>query len=337
MKKLLLLAVAGILFCTPAHADFTAKDASAAAITFKNPNACASVVCVPIFALYDPTGVNGAAVPTAGADGASNTANGLLAYSRLLQFNGTTWDRWQGAVTLLGTANQIKQIDGSGNVQPSGDVASRAIFEKVTDGTNTAAVKAASTNAAATDPALVADPRPNSAATISGSTTNPTSTLTLPATTTAYTAGQLACTNATAATCNTALSSTSFAIANSAGGASISRLRISTNDTTSTAWVGQTVQIDLWTAAPTFTNGDRGTWLPATGSASHLATFTCTFPTPVWGDGLGTECQLAVGTGNAANPKLGSGTSIFWSLDALTGSGVTGASKVFTLAAEVGN
>jgi hypothetical protein len=211
------------------------------------------------------------------------------------------------------------------------------IFSSVTDGTNKAAVKAASTNAASTDTALVADPRPNSAATISGSTTNPTSTLTLPATTTAYTAGQLACTSATAGTCNTALASTTFAIANSAGGASISRLRLSTNDTTSTAWAGQTIQIDLWTAAPTFTNGDRGTWLPATGSASHLATFACTFPTPVWGDGLGTECQLSVGTGNSANAKLGSGTSIFWSLDALTGSGVTGASKVFTLTAELAN
>jgi hypothetical protein len=52
-------------------------------------------------------------------------------------------------------------VDGSGNVQPSGDVVARAIFEKVTDGTNTAAVKAASTNPAATDPALVVALSPN--------------------------------------------------------------------------------------------------------------------------------------------------------------------------------
>src|SRR6185437_9953679 len=95
--------------------------------------------------------------------------------------------------------------------------------------------------------------------TASGAITNPTSTLTLPSTTTAYAAGTLICTNATVATCNTALASQSFAIANSAGGALIQRLRLTTNDATSTAWGAQTIQIDLWSAAPTFaTTGDRG-------------------------------------------------------------------------------
>lgn len=54
-------------------------------------------------------------------------------------------------------------VDGSGNVQPSGDVAARALFVKATDGTNTAAVKAASTPAAATDPAIVVTMSPNAA------------------------------------------------------------------------------------------------------------------------------------------------------------------------------
>jgi trimeric autotransporter adhesin len=46
--------------------------------------------------------------------------------------------------------------DTAGNVMPSGDVAARAVFEKLTDGTNTATVKAANTAAvAATDTALV--------------------------------------------------------------------------------------------------------------------------------------------------------------------------------------
>jgi hypothetical protein len=71
-------------------------------------------------------------------------------------------------------------VDGSGNVQPSGDTAARPIwaklsdgaaalfdaavragFVKLTDGTNTAAVKAASTAAAATDPAIVVALSPN--------------------------------------------------------------------------------------------------------------------------------------------------------------------------------
>ena len=52
----------------------------------------------------------------------------------------------------------------------------------------------------------------------------------------------------------------------------------------------------------------------------------------VQGDGVFGECSIAVG--NAALLKLASGTSVFWTLKASTGSGVTGASKVFTLTAE---
>lgn len=104
MKKLLLLAFVGV-FATPAYADFTGKDASAATITFKNPGTCSSVVCVPIFSLFDPTGTNGAAIPTAGADAQSNTANGLLTYSRNVLWNGTTWDRWMGDLTSGGWVN----------------------------------------------------------------------------------------------------------------------------------------------------------------------------------------------------------------------------------------
>jgi hypothetical protein len=50
---------------------------------------------------------------------------------------------------------------------PTGDAVSRAIFEKITDGTNTAAVKAASTAAVATDPALVVAVSPNNTVAVS--------------------------------------------------------------------------------------------------------------------------------------------------------------------------
>jgi hypothetical protein len=173
---------------------------------------------------------------------------------------------------------------------------------------------------------------------LSAAVTNPPSTLTLPATTTAYSAGQLIASSATAGS----VVVPSFAIANSAGGAAIPRLRLSTNDTTSTAWPNVQVQVDLWVAAPMFTNGDRGIWLPATGALSHLAAFTCGFPNgpgsgapSAWGDGLATECFPQVG--NFPLPKLASGTSIFWSLQAVTATGVTGASKVFTLIPEIQN
>lgn len=160
--------------------------------------------------------------------------------------------------------------------------------------------------------------------------TNPTATLTLDATTTAYTAGQLIANSGTAGS----VVNPSFAIANSAGGAVIGRLRLSTNDTTSTAWGAQTVQVDLWTTTPTWTNGDRGTWSPATGTGAHLGAYTCVFSAE-YGDGAYAECYPQVN--NSSVVKLASGTSVFWSLQAVTGSGVTGATKVFTLTAELQN
>lgn len=170
-----------------------------------------------------------------------------------------------------------------------------------------------------------------SPSTFSGSVTNPTSTLTMTSSTTAYSANQLIASSATAGS----IVNPSFSILNAAGGAAIPRVRLSSNDTTSTAWAGVTLQVDLWTASPTWTNGDRGTWLPATGSASHVASYSCTMPTPVWGDGLATECLISVN--NFAAVKLASGTTIYWSLKAVGASGVTGASKTFTLTAELVN
>lgn len=165
---------------------------------------------------------------------------------------------------------------------------------------------------------------------VTGAATNPTSTLTLPAATTAYTAGNLIASNATAGS----VVVPSFAISNTAGAAIISRLRLSTNDTTSTAWGAQTITVDLWTAAPTFTNGDRGAYSPATGTGSHLGSYSCAM-SAVYGDGVYAECAPAVG--NFSLVKLASGTSVYWTLTATTGSGVTGASKVFTLTAEILN
>ena len=114
-------------------------------------------------------------------------------------------------------------------------------------------------------------------------------------------------------------------------------MRLTTNDATSTAWGAQTIQIDLWSAAPTFaTTGDRGAFNTdfATGSAGHLGAFTCVMSAEL-ADGAYSECYPTIG--NYALPKLASGTSIFWTAQAVTGSGTTGASKVFTLTAEMSN
>ena len=161
---------------------------------------------------------------------------------------------------------------------------------------------------------------------VGSSVGNPSSTLTLTSTTTAYSAGNLIASSATAGS----VVVPNFTI-QLPGSALIPRLRLSTNDAISTAWGAVSIQVDLWSAAPTFTNGDRGAWSPATGTASHLGAYSCTMSAE-YGDGAYAECAPAVGTVSA--PKLASGTTVYWTLEAVSPSGVTGASKVFTLIAE---
>lgn len=174
-----------------------------------------------------------------------------------------------------------------------------------------------------TNPLVVSD---------AGSVTNPTSTLSLTSTTSAYTVGQFIANNST----GTDVTIPSFSIANSGGAAIIPRLRLSINDSLSTAWGTQTIQIDLWSAAPTFASGsgDRSTFDPATGTADHLGAYTCLM-SPEYGDGVYGECYPQVGT--ASLPKLSSGTSIYWTPIAVTGSGTVTASKTMTLTAELQN
>jgi len=154
--------------------------------------------------------------------------------------------------------------------------------------------------------------------------TNPSSSLTLTGGTAPYAAGQLI-----------ANSSTGFSVTNPffvlpPGGAAIARLRLSTNDATSTAWGGQIIQVDLWSASPTWTNGDHGAWAPATGTGSHLASFICAM-SPEYGDGAYAECAANVGSPG----KLPGATQIYWSLQAITGSGLTDSGRTFTLTAEL--
>ena len=152
---------------------------------------------------------------------------------------------------------------------------------------------------------------------------NPTSTLTLPITQTAYSAGSLIANSATAGS----IVVPSFALP--WGSALIPRLRLYTNDTT--GWANVSIQVDLWSSAPTFVNGDRGAWSIATGTAAHLGAYSCTMSAE-YGDGAYAECSPAVGT--VSVPKLASGTSVYWTLQAVGASAATSQSKVFTLIAE---
>lgn len=57
---------------------------------------------------------------------------------------------------------KTQKVDGSGNIEPAGDVVTRSIFVKPGDGTNSISVKAASTAALATDTSEVVALSPNS-------------------------------------------------------------------------------------------------------------------------------------------------------------------------------
>jgi hypothetical protein len=112
MRKLLLLAVAG-LFCTSAaHADFTGKDASAATITFKNPNVCTSVACVPIFQMTDGSGaafgVVGSPVYVAPGTGATFPVSGTF-WQTTQPVSAASLPLPTGAATSANQASQITQ------------------------------------------------------------------------------------------------------------------------------------------------------------------------------------------------------------------------------------
>lgn len=142
----------------------------------------------------------------------------------------------------------------------------------------------------------------------SAAISNPTSTLTRPANVTAYAANDLIANTVTAGSVVTPV----FAILSSGGGAIISSLRIRTNATT--GWDGVNLTINLWSAQPTYTNGDNGAYAVATGSANWIASVLIT---------LNQFADGAVGRGSISNANevalnLTSGTSVFWDLQTAT-------------------
>lgn len=165
------------------------------------------------------------------------------------------------------------------------------------------------------------------AAPLTNTLTNPTSTLTRPTNTTNYAQGQLIASNVTAGS----IVVPSFAIVNSAGGAEIQRIRLRTTATSN--W-GTTFTVNLWTTAPTYTNGDGGTYAVATGSAAHLCTLNITLTQ--YGDGAAGEAQPNVG--NACGVKLASGTAISWDLQYTGSASLTPLSgQTFTVTPETLN
>lgn len=157
-----------------------------------------------------------------------------------------------------------------------------------------------------------------------GAITNPTSTLTRPANTTAYAANQLIASSITAGS----VVVPSFATLTGTG--IIPRLRLRTNATS--GWGSVNLSINLWSAAPAYTNGDGGAYAVATGSANWLANVLMSLQQ--FGDG-------AIGSGSltGANEmalKLASGTAVFWDLS-IQSAATPISGQTFTLTAELLN
>jgi hypothetical protein len=123
----------------------------------------------------------------------------------------------------------------------------------------------------------------------------------------------------------------SFSIASAAGGAILPRIRIRTS-LSPFSWQGVNLSINLWSAAPTYTNGDAQPYAIATGSATWLANYLVTLTQ--FGDGAVGAAQL---TGaNEMALKLASGTAVYWDLQILSYVGPA-ASQTFTLIPELLN
>lgn len=162
----------------------------------------------------------------------------------------------------------------------------------------------------------------------SGAITNPTGTTTRPANTTNYAQNQLIASSTTAGS----VSVSSVAIANSAGGALIPRVRLATNK--ASGWDATVIRVRLWSTAPTYTNGDGGAYAVATGAAGFLGQYDVTLTQ--YGDGAIGAGSPSVG--NAAVIKLASGTSVFWDMQYISAAALTPASgQTFTLTAELLN
>lgn len=157
----------------------------------------------------------------------------------------------------------------------------------------------------------------------------PNSTLTRPANTTAYAGSSSSPVLIASSTTAGSVVVPSFAITAS-NGALIPRLTIRTNATT--GWGGINLVVTLWTAAPTYTNGDGGAYAVATGSAGQRAQYTCTLAQ--MGDGAVCQASSAVGSSPLIAPAAG--TNVFWDIQ-VAGAATPISGQTFTLTPEVFN
>ena len=154
----------------------------------------------------------------------------------------------------------------------------------------------------ATTPALSANFAINPTTSFSsGAITAPSSTMT------SYTATTLSSGQAIAPNPNTA---SIFPLENGNGGALTPKFNLTTNATS--GWGGATVQVNVWTASPTYSNADGATYAATAGSAILLDTYSCTFIQ--FADKAQAICTPNYGTVSIFQSVTGA--NIYWDLQA---------------------
>jgi hypothetical protein len=140
----------------------------------------------------------------------------------------------------------------------------------------------------------------------SSGTANPVfGVLTRPADTTAYAVSDLVASSTTAG--SVAVPSGSM-VRVAAGSGLLAQMNLYSSHTTGLS--GTTMTVRLWSAAPTYTNGDNGAYAVATGAASFIAKFSGTFEQ--FADGA--VAVLTPNSGTALLLKLAAGQTVYWDL-----------------------
>jgi hypothetical protein len=113
--------------------------------------------------------------------------------------------------------------------------------------------------------------------------------------------------------------------------------RLVSDDPLSTAWTGQTVQVDLWKVAPVYatSHGDRTTFLLTSGSLMHQAAFSCTFGAIQTDGPVSAECTP--NTGSVAWVTADALAQVYVTMIATSGTGTVTASSHLTFIPKVVN
>lgn len=157
---------------------------------------------------------------------------------------------------------------------------------------------------------------------------NPASTLTRPADTTAYAAGDSIASSTTAG--SVVVPSVTVARV-AAGSLMVRRVRLSTNK--ASGWGAVVLRVTFWAAAPTYAVGDNAAYAAAsvsTGGAGYLG--QCDVTLTQWGDAASGIGVPAVGS--EIGLKLASGQVIYWDLQVVSGTPTPASGQTFSLIPE---